>query len=135
VSLDLLGEDMYREHILDHYKNPRNFGKLKDPDVEHHGDNPLCGDEITMQLKISEDGTVTDVKFEGVGCAISQASASMLTEWVKGKRLDEIMKLERDDMLEMLGVQLSPIRVKCAVLGLMVLKDSISIYRDRKKKE
>lgn len=112
---------MYADIILDYYRNPRNYGTVKDMDATAKDYNPLCGDEIEMSLKI-EDGRVADVKFSGKGCAISQASASMLTELVMGKTLEDIKKLGKDDVLEMLGIEISHVRIKCALLGLKVLK-------------
>ncbi len=120
---------MYREHILDHYKHPRNFGRLEPADIDHREDNPLCGDDIRMMLRLDrETGTVDDVKFVGRGCAISQASASMLTTRVKGKSLDEVKALTRDDVVAMLGIPISPVRLKCAILSLVVLRDGIEVY-------
>src|SRR5919109_2029846 len=114
-------DDMYRDYILDHYKNPRNAGELKDPTHSYHDSNPLCGDELTMYLRIG-DGHVDDVRFVGRGCAISQASASILTEEIKGKTLDEVKAIDRQHVIENLGIQISPARVKCALLGLKTLK-------------
>ena len=114
-------DDLYRDYILDHYKNPRNAGELADATHHYHDTNPLCGDEITMFLKV-EDERVTDVAFSGRGCAISQASASILTEEVKGKTLEELRSLDRDHVLTNLGITISPARIKCALLGLKTLK-------------
>ena len=121
-------EIMYQENILDHYKSPRNFGKLNNASVHHHEYNPLCGDEIELYLIIDENRKVADVKFNGHGCAISQASASMLTEQIKGKIIDELKKMTKDDILEMLGIPISPVRLKCALLSLDTLKNSILIF-------
>ncbi len=116
-------DDLYRDYILDHYKNPRNFGEL-DPATHRYSDsNPLCGDELTMALRVV-DGRVEDIRFTGKGCAISQASASMLTEQVKGKTLEEVRAIDRDDVLENLGITISPARIKCAMLSLKTLKGS-----------
>ena len=114
-------DDMYRDYILDHYKNPRNFGELKGATHSNHDSNPLCGDELTMSLRI-ENGHVDDVRFQGKGCAISQASASILTEEIKGKTLDEVKAIDRDQVLANLGIPISPARVKCALLSLKTLK-------------
>ncbi len=114
-------DDMYRDYILDHYRNPRNTGDLPGATHTYHDTNPLCGDEITMALRI-EDGRVADVRFEGKGCAISQASASILTEDVKGKTLEEVRVIDRQRIFENLGIPISPARVKCALLGLKALK-------------
>ena len=114
-------DDMYRDYILDHYKNPRNSGELPGATNTYHDSNPLCGDEITMALLIDED-RVKDVRFVGKGCAISQASASILTEEIKGMKLDEVKAIDRQHVLENLGIQISPARVKCALLGLKTVK-------------
>ena len=114
----------YREYILDHYRNPRNFGHLERVDAEAEDLNPLCGDTIRMELALDDAHRVTDVKFSGKGCAISQASASMLTETIKGRSLEEIAKLPQDVVLENVGIGISPSRMKCAMLGLKVLKSA-----------
>ena len=119
---------MYQENILDHYKNPRNFGKMENASVHHHEYNPLCGDEIEMFLTIDGNKKIVDVKFSGHGCAISQASASMLTEQVKGKNIDELKTMTKENILEMLGIPLSPVRLKCGLLSLDTLKNSILIF-------
>lgn len=116
-------DDFYRDYILDHYRSPRNFGELEHADVAAEDINPLCGDQIRMQLKV-DDGVVSDVRFFGKGCAISQASASMLTERIKGMRLEEVAKLSKDAVLENVGIGISPTRMKCALLGLRVLKSA-----------
>jgi nitrogen fixation protein NifU and related proteins len=116
-------DDFYRDYILDHYRNPRNFGRLERVDVEAEDLNPLCGDQIRMQLSL-DDGVVSDVRFSGKGCAISQASASMLTEKVKGMKLADVAKLSKDVVLEDVGIGISPTRMKCAMLGLRVLKSA-----------
>lgn len=116
-------DDFYRDYILDHYRNPRNFGSLERVDVEAEDLNPLCGDQIRMQLKL-DDGVVSEVRFSGRGCAISQASASMLTERVKGMKLADVAKLSKDVVLENVGIGISPTRMKCAMLGLRVLKSA-----------
>ena len=120
-------ESMYQENILDHYKSPKNFGKIENPSVHHHEYNPLCGDEIELFLVI-KDKKVVDVKFKGHGCAISQASASMLTEEIKGKNIEELKKMTKENILELLGISLSPVRLKCALLSLDTLKNSILIF-------
>ena len=114
-------DQFYREYILDHYKNPRNFGRLERPDVTHEEDNPLCGDVVGMDFRI-KDGVIEDVRFHGRGCAISQASASLLTERLKGMPLDEAKKIDKQDVLRELGIDISPARIKCALLSLKVLK-------------
>src|SRR5437867_8550925 len=105
-------EDLYRENILDHYRNPRNQGTLESPDITYEDANPLCGDLIRMDFKL-KDGTIEQVCFSGHGCAISQASASMLCELVEGMPLEEAKKIGREDVLEMLGIELGPVRLKC----------------------
>jgi nitrogen fixation NifU-like protein len=116
-------DDFYRDFILDHYRHPRNFGHLERVDAHAEDLNPLCGDQIRMELEL-EDGTVKDVRFSGKGCAISQASASMLTERIKGMRLADVAKLSKDAVLEDVGIGISPTRMKCAMLGLRVLKSA-----------
>jgi len=114
-------DSLYKEEILDHYKNPRNFGQLDNPDLHVEANNPLCGDRLLMDLSI-KDGVVEDVRFSGRGCAISQASASMLTEEMIGKRLDDLAKTTRQDILDNLGVEISYARMKCAMLSLGLLR-------------
>ncbi len=116
-------DDFYRDFILDHYRNPRNFGHLDEPDASAEDLNPLCGDQIRMEFDV-DDGVVREVRFSGKGCAISQASASMLTETIKGMRLEEIAKLSKDVVLENVGIGISPTRLKCATLGLRVAKSA-----------
>ncbi|HEX3368423.1 MAG TPA: SUF system NifU family Fe-S cluster assembly protein [Candidatus Cybelea sp.] len=116
-------DDFYRDYILDHYRSPRNFGNLENPDVEAEDLNPLCGDQIKMELKV-DDGVIRDVRFSGKGCAISQASASMLTEQVKGMKLADVAKLSKEAVLDNVGIGISPTRMKCAMLGLRVLKSA-----------
>jgi nitrogen fixation protein NifU and related proteins len=127
-----LSDDIYREIILDHYRNPRNKGKLLEADVSIHDSNPLCGDEIDIHLKVDGD-KIKDIKFEGRGCAISQASASMLTEMIMGKPLTSVKDLSKDDILENIGLlNLGPARIKCALLSLKVLKlGMVKYYADR----
>jgi len=115
-------EDMYRENILDHYQNPRNYGTLDHPDISYQDDNPLCGDVIRLDLELDAENRVTKVAFSGEGCAISQASASMLTEEILGKTLEEVKQIGKDEVLDLLGIQLGPVRIKCALLSLKVLK-------------
>ena len=116
-------DQMYREVILDHYKNPRGHGTLEDADAEAEGQNPLCGDEVSIYVAFGEDGeTIENVKFSGRGCAISQAASSMLMEMAKGRTADEVAALDKDELLAEIGVPLSPVRLKCAMLGLTTLK-------------
>lgn len=117
-------DQLYREAILDHYKHPRRKGSLDAPDVHYHDHNPFCGDEITVELKV-EDGIVTDAAFDGRGCAISQASASMMMEEIMGMAVDDLKKWTKDDILEMLGIEIGPVRLKCALLPLKALKAGI----------
>jgi nitrogen fixation protein NifU and related proteins len=116
-------DDFYRDYILDHYRNPRNFGQLEHPDAQAEDLNPLCGDQIRIQLRV-DDGVISDLKFSGKGCAISQASTSMLTEAVKGMKLEDVAKLSKDVVLDNVGIGISPTRLKCAMLGLRVLKSA-----------
>ncbi len=121
-------EDLYREVILDHYKNPRGHGVIEDADAEAEGVNPLCGDEVAIYVAFDDDGeTIDEVKFSGRGCAISQASTSMLMEMIKGKTADEVAGMSKDELLEEIGIPLTPIRLKCALLGLGVLK--VALHR------
>jgi nitrogen fixation NifU-like protein len=117
-------DDFYKEYILDHYRNPRNFGHLENPTAVAEDLNPLCGDKIQMELLVGSDGKIADVRFTGKGCAISQASASMLTESIKGKTLEEVAHLSHDVVLENVGIGISPTRMKCAMLGLKVAKSA-----------
>lgn len=124
-----MGSDLYREQILDHYKRPRNYGELEDPNFTHHGENPVCGDEIVIDVDLAEDGsTIQRVAFRGDGCAISQAAASLLTGELPGMTLAEVDELDRDDMVDLLGVEISPMRIKCAVLAEKVVQDGAKIY-------
>ena len=123
-----MAEDLYREVILDHYKNPRGHGVFVGADAQAEGMNPLCGDEVSIYVEFGDDGeTIDDVKFSGRGCAISQASTSMLMEMVKGRKAQEIAELPKEDLLEEIGIPLTPIRLKCALLGLGVLK--VALHR------
>jgi nitrogen fixation NifU-like protein len=116
-------DQLYREVILDHYKNPRGHGVIEDADASADGQNPLCGDEVSIYVQFGEDGdTIEDVKFSGRGCAISQAATSMLTELVQGRKASEVAVLPREELLEEVGIPLTPIRLKCALLGLGTLK-------------
>jgi nitrogen fixation NifU-like protein len=116
-------DQLYREVILDHYKNPRGHGLLEDADAQAEGQNPLCGDEVSIFVAFGEDGeTIEEVKFSGRGCAISQAATSMLTELVQGRSAREVATLRRDELLDEIGIPLTPVRLKCALLGLSTLK-------------
>jgi nitrogen fixation NifU-like protein len=118
-------DDMYRENILDHYKNPRNQGKLEPADFSYEDDNPLCGDRIRIDVRVDSQQRISEVAFTGKGCAISQASASMLTEEILGKTLEEVKQISKERILELLGIPLGPTRVKCALLSLKVLKAGV----------
>ncbi len=118
--------DYYREYILDHYRNPRNYGKLDQPDVHSEDSNPLCGDQLSMDLQL-EDNRVKSVRFQGRGCAISQASASMLSEMIEGKTVQEVVALNKSSVLDELGISISPARTKCAFLSLRVLHRGLAI--------
>jgi nitrogen fixation protein NifU and related proteins len=116
-------DQMYREVILDHYKSPRGHGLIENADATAEGQNPLCGDEVTMSVKFAADGeTIEAVGFEGRGCAISQAATSMLTELVQGRKAADVAALPKEELLDEIGIPLTPIRLKCAILGLGVLK-------------
>jgi nitrogen fixation NifU-like protein len=118
-------DDLYRDYILEHYRRPHNFGVLENATARYEGANPLCGDRITMMLGI-RDGRVADVAFTGRGCAISQASASLLTDEVKGKPVEEVAKLTSQDLLDLLGIEISPARLKCALLSLDTLEHALA---------
>jgi len=121
-------DQLYREVILDHYKNPRGHGLIADADAEAEGQNPLCGDEVAVSVRFGADGdTIDDVGFEGRGCAISQAATSMLTELVKGRKASEVAALPKEELLDEIGIPLTPVRLKCAILGLGVLK--VALHR------
>jgi nitrogen fixation NifU-like protein len=123
-----LDQQLYREVILDHYKNPRGHGALEPADAYAEGQNPLCGDEVSIFVRFGDDGdTIDEIGFEGRGCAISQAATSMLTEMVKGRKASEVAVLPKDELLDEIGIPLTPIRLKCAILGLGVLK--VALHR------
>ena len=124
------GEGMYRENIIDHYKNPHNHGIIENAEIKFTENNPLCGDVISVTLKLN-DRNVEDIKFIGQGCAISKAATSMLTDEIKGKTLEDIKKVSRDDVVDMLGIEIGPVRTKCAVLGLVAVKEGIKQFENK----
>ena len=133
MNPDYVGEGMYRENIIDHYKHPHNHGTVGNADIRQTENNPLCGDVVTVSLKLN-DGKVKDIKFEGRGCAISQAATSMLTDDIKGKTLEEIKKISREDVVNMLGIEIGLVRTKCATLGLVAVRNGINEFMNKGKK-
>jgi nitrogen fixation NifU-like protein len=118
-------DDLYREVIIEHYKNPSYRGRLDPHDISFTDNNPLCGDQIQIDLRVDPDGFVTDARFDGHGCAISQAAADLLLESIIGKPVEQVKKLNKQDVLDMLGIELGPVRLKCALLSLKVLKAGV----------
>jgi nitrogen fixation protein NifU and related proteins len=115
-------DDLYREEILEHYKRPHNWGPMESPDLEFADNNPLCGDELRVMLRVGDGGKIEEVRFEGHGCAISQAAASMTSDEIEGMTVDELLRLDRSFVLDLLGIEISATRMKCALLSLKVLK-------------
>lgn len=122
------------EIIMDLYKNPHNKGKLKNPDILNKEKNPACGDEIEVTVRLKK-GKIADIKFDGYGCVISQAAASLATDTVKGKSLDDALKIGKKEIMELLGIEVAPLRIKCAMLGLRVLQRGILHHKGMKKSE
>ncbi len=125
--------DMYREIILDHYKNPRNKGKIDNAEISHHEYNASCGDDLTIYIKLDSENKVKDVKFEGKGCAISMASASMLSEKIMGMPLEDLYGITKEDIFEMLGTEIGPGRIKCALLSLKTLMKGVEEWQSKQK--
>lgn len=128
------GSDLYREQILDHYNQPRNYGDLEAPTFSHAGENPMCGDSIEVDVRIDETtGNIEAIAFTGEGCAISIAAASLLSKHLEGMSVEQLVDLTRDDMVDLLGVELSPMRVKCAVLAEKVVQDGYELYTESER--
>ena len=125
-----VGEGMYKENILDHYKHPHNLGQIENADISSTENNPLCGDVISINLKLNNH-KIEDIKFVGKGCAISQSAVSMLTDEIKGKTFEEIKNFKAEDIMNMLGIEIGPVRTKCAVLGLVAIKNGIKEYENK----
>jgi len=125
-------DDLYREYLLDHYKNPKNFGEIKNPDIHKHDNNPLCGDDIEIFAKIDgkkgKEEKISEIKFKGHGCVICMASASILMDEIEGKKLKDIQKMQTEDMLKLLGIELTPARIKCMMLPLKALQKGMIDY-------
>ena len=117
-------DELYRDQILEHYKRPHNFGRLDEFDLDHEDTNPLCGDEQHVFIKLDEDGRVSEVSFEGQGCAISTAATSLLTDELEGKTREELLRIPKEEVLELLGIEISATRMKCAMLGIKVVKSA-----------
>ena len=124
-------DDLYRDEILEHYREPHNFGTLDAPDASYEGHNPLCGDRITMMLSVDDSDNVSDIAFSGRGCAISQASASLLTDEIRGRSVAEVRAMTNQDILDLLGIEISPARLKCALLSLDTLQHALEERDDK----
>jgi len=130
-----MSSEMYTEMILDYYRNPKNFGEIDNPDIKARDTNPLCGDVIEMHLKLNGNSLIEQARFSGKGCAISQAAASMLTENLEGKSLEDVQRIVKEDVLSMLGVPISAVRLKCALLGLKVAKLGVYTFLGKQMEE
>jgi len=130
LDTSFVGEGIYRENILDHYKNPHNQGTIENAEIKFTENNPLCGDVVSINLKLT-DHKVEDVKFVGIGCAISQSAASMLTDELKNKTLEEVKNFQREDVINLLGIDIGPVRTKCAVLSLVAIKEGIKQFENK----
>ena len=124
--------DMYAENIMDHFNSPRNKGEVKNADIKHSGFNPFCGDEVEITAKLTSKKEINEIKFSGKGCSISQASASMLTEMIRGKSIEEVKKLSKEDILDMLNIPIGPVRLKCALLALDTIQEGIQNFENKK---
>jgi nitrogen fixation NifU-like protein len=121
-----MSDELYRDYILEHYKSPHHFGALDHHDLEAHDVNPLCGDELKVQLAVDENGVITDIAFEGTGCAISQASASIASDEYIGMKVDDVTNLNHEWIEDLLGIDISPTRKKCAQLNLKVMRGAVT---------
>ena len=130
IDKDYAGEGLYRENILDHFKSPRNAGQIGKPSAQHRESNPICGDDITVFLVVEND-LLKDLKFQGTGCAISQSAMSMLSEQVIGKPVQEVLGMERKDVLSLINIPISPVRMKCALLGLVAVKRGLQGFLEK----
>ena len=117
-------DELYRDQILEHYKRPHNFGRIDDPDLEFEDSNPFCGDEQRVMVRLDDEGRIAEVSFEGKGCAISTAATSLLTDELTGKTREEVLRLPKEFVLDLLGIDISATRIKCALLGLKVVKSA-----------
>ncbi len=124
----IMSLDIYAENIMDHFNDPRNKGQIKNPDIKHKEFNPFCGDQIEITVKLDSKKNIEEIKFQGKGCSISQASASMLTDLVKKKSTEEVKKLSKEDILDLLNIPIGPVRMKCALLALDTIQNGIKIY-------
>jgi nitrogen fixation NifU-like protein len=131
---DKIADELYRQELLDLYRNPTNKGVMLKPDIRTEENNPLCGDQVEISLRLDKNGKVADAMFDGKGCVISMASTSLLLERIKGKTLAEVADISREDLLDMVGISLTPTRVKCAMLPLITVKKGIVEYEAKRKK-